>query len=47
MAYHNGDDSQSASDNTHELNLLREAAKDLMQPRKETIANILRLAASL
>ena len=30
-----------------EMNLLREAAKDLMQPRKEAIANILKLARSI
>ena len=47
LAYYNGDDMQSGMDMTHELNLLREAAKDLMQPRNEAIANILRLATTL
>lgn len=47
LAYYNGDDSQSSVDMAIELNLLREAAKDLMQPRKEAVANILRLAGTL
>ena len=31
----------------HEVNMLREAAKDLMQPRPEAVANILRMAKGL
>ena len=46
-AYYNGDDMQPGLSLAHEMNLLREAAKDLMQPRKEAIANILRLASSI
>jgi len=44
LAYYNGDDMQTGLSLTHEVNLLREAAKDLMQPRKEAIENILKLA---
>jgi len=47
LAYYNGDDAQSGVDMAHELHLLREAAKELLQPRKEAVANILRLASTL
>ena len=47
MAYYNGDDMQPGINLVQEMNMLREAAKDLMQPRKEAIANILRLASTL
>jgi len=46
LAYYK-EDLQPGMDETHVLNLLREDAKDLMQPRKEAIANILRLAGTL
>ena len=47
LAYYNGDDMQSVMSLANEMILLREAAKDLLQPRKEAIANILRLAATI
>ena len=31
----------------HEMNILRAAAKDLLQPRPQAIANILRLAKNI
>ena len=45
MTYTGGDDWQLGL--AYEVNLLREAAKDLMQPRPEAIANILKLAKSI
>jgi hypothetical protein len=47
LAYYNGDDMQPGTGFANEMSMLREAAKDLMQPRKEAIANILRLAATI
>lgn len=46
LANFNGDNTQ-ATGLAHEMNLLRQAANDLMQPRKEAIANILKLARNI
>ncbi len=39
-----GDSNFLQMDVMREVNMLREAAKDLLQPRPEAVANILRLA---
>jgi len=49
----NGDDLSGAASGrygiglTHEMNLLREAAKDLLQPRPEAIDRLLKLAKEI
>jgi len=45
MAYNDGHRMQIGL--VQEVHMLREAAKDLMQPRPEAVANILRLAKNL
>lgn len=45
MPYSGGDRMQLGL--IHEVHMLREAAKDLLQPRPEAVANILRLAKNL
>jgi hypothetical protein len=42
---HTGDDGQYGF--THEMNILQTVAKDLLQPRPQAIANILKLARTI